>query len=193
VKIQGHSHFDSPWAYLACFKDYRSRASWYKAAPELDIAMHQRLHQTKSGRHTLLYFDAPAMIGYQMPSRAQENAHCRREDKPKECDKFSGMDLKLVNVPVSHLKAQKSTIGQYSGRGLFAAQDISKNSILDMDGGVKSFHVLPSTLSTMENLNERVEANNLDHVEDKLAALFTFVEGVCISSFTLFFCACSVP
>ena len=79
---EGHSHFLAPWTYLVCFKNYESRARWYKTAPKLEIEMHERLHRKKSGRSTLLFFDAPAMMGYQLPSRAHETVHCRREDKP---------------------------------------------------------------------------------------------------------------
>jgi len=174
---EGHSHFSGPWTYLVCFKDYESRASWYKAAPELDIEMHKRLYKTKSGRPTLLYFDAPTMMGYQLPSRAQETAHCRREDKQKECDKHLLLDTEFVNVPVSHLKAQKSSIGQYSGRGLFAAQDISKNSILAVDGSVKSFQVLPSTVNAIENLLKCAEARNFPFVESEVSGIYNFMEG----------------
>jgi hypothetical protein len=105
---EGHSHFAAPWTYLVCFKDYETRSSWYKTAPELEIEMHERLYRTKSGRPTLLYFDAPAMMGYQLPSRAHETSNCRREDKPKECDEFPLVDPKFL--PISHRKAQMSAI-----------------------------------------------------------------------------------
>lgn len=139
--------------------------------------MHQRLYGTKSGRPNLLYFDSSAMMGYQLPSRAQETAHCRRENKPKECDELLGMDPKIVHVPASHVNAQKSTLGQYSGRGWFAAQDIPKNAIVGLDANVKSFHVLPSTVSALENLNGLAAGHYLPFVEKELSGLITFVEG----------------
>ena len=117
------------------------------------------------------------MMGYQLPSRAHETAHCRREDKPKQCDELLGMNPKFVHSPAHHVKAQKSTLGQYSGRGLFAAQDISKNSILLMDANVKSFHVLPSTVSALGNLNGLTAGHYLPFVENELSGLNTFVEG----------------
>jgi hypothetical protein len=117
------------------------------------------------------------MMGYQLPSRAQETAHCRRENKPKECDELLGMDPTIVHVPASHVNAQKSTIGQYSGRGWFAAQDIPKNAIVGLDANVKSFHVLPSTVSALENLNGLAAGHYLPFVEKELSGLITFVEG----------------
>ena len=147
--------------------------------------MHQRLYKKKSGRPTLLYFDAPAMMAYQMPSRAQETAHCRRDDKPKECDEFSLKDHKLVNVEV-----KMSVVGEYSGRGLFATHDIPKNSHVAHDEGVKAFHVLPSTVSAMEHISKMAEASHLSSVYNQLWGIYQFVDGACISSFTFFiFCA----
>ncbi|KAL3817182.1 hypothetical protein ACHAXA_007725 [Cyclostephanos tholiformis] len=175
-KNMGHSHLGSPWAYLVCFKDYKSRARWYKAVPELAIEIHQRLNERKSGRSTLVYFDAPTMMGYQLPSKAQETAQCRREDKQEECYEPL-MDPEFVNVPVSHLKVEKSSIGEFGGRGLFAAQDISKNAILAVDGSIKSFHVLPCSVSVLENLKELVQESNLPFVESKASRFYNFMEG----------------
>lgn len=170
-----HSHFDAPWSYLACFKSYTSRTSWYRTAPELDIEMHQRLYRMKSGRPTLINFDAPTMMGYQLPSRAQETAHCCREDKAIECEGLLGMDPRVVAVPASHMKAQKSVIGEYAGRGLFAAQDIPKETVLGYNGSVKAFHMLPSTASVMINFNAWAEDHNYQFLE--LSMLYNFVEG----------------
>jgi hypothetical protein len=127
------------------------------------------------------------MMGYQLPSRAQETAYCRRENKPKECDELHGMDPKFVHVPRSHVNAQKSTLGQYSGRGLFAAQDIPKNGILGVDAIVKSFHVFPSTVFAYENLNGLADRHNVPSVVSGLSGLRAFVEGEIIFSFAVLF------
>ena len=139
--------------------------------------MHQRLHKTRSRRPALLYFDAPAMMEYQLPSRAQETVQCRREDKQKDCYEPL-LDPEFVNVPMSHIKAEKSKIGEYSGRGIFAVQDIPKNSILAVDSTVKSFHVSPASVSAVENLMELAEERDLSLVESKVSAFYNFVEGM---------------
>jgi hypothetical protein len=139
--------------------------------------MHQRLYQTKSGRPTLLYFDAPAMMEYQLPSRAQETVQCRREDKQKECYEPL-FEPEFVNVPMSHLKAEKSYLGEYGGRGLFAVKDIPKNAILAVDGMVKSFHVSSSSVFTMENLMELAEERDLPLVKSEVSAIYNFMEGM---------------
>ena len=115
-------------------------------------------------------------MGYQLPSKAQETAQCRREDKQEECYEPL-MDPEFVNVPVSHLKVEKSSIGEFGGRGLFAAQDISKNAILAVDGSIKSFHVLPCSVSVLENLKELVQESNLPFVESKASRFYNFMEG----------------
>ncbi len=56
--------------------------------------------------------DPDKLVAIVDSSRAQETTHCRHEDKQKECDKYPLLDPNFVNVPVSHLKAQKSFIGQ---------------------------------------------------------------------------------
>jgi len=176
---EGHSHFSAPWSYLVCFKDSKSRASWYKTAAEIDIELHKRMDRTKSGKPALLYFDAPTMIRYQMPSKADEAIHCRRENKPWECEDYRGIDPEVVNIPASDLEARKSTVGEFAGRGLFAAHDIPYDSSLVMNIGVKAFHILPSTWSVIEDLHGWADENdgNFASVKDELSSVSTFTTG----------------
>ena len=178
---QGHSHFSAPWSYLVCFKDSKSRASWYKTSSEIEIELHQRLYRTKSGTPALRLFDGPTMIGYQTPSRATETMYCRKEDEPWECDEFlGGIDPEDVNTPISHLEARKSTVGEHAGRGLFAARDIPMYSNFDLKGSVKAFHLWPSTLSVIEDLYEWADDNDDEYgyVEDELSGVHTFAYGM---------------
>jgi hypothetical protein len=176
---EGHSHFSAPWAYLVCFKHSTSRARWYQSAAELNIELHQRLHRTKSGNPALLYFDAPTMMGYQMPTKAQETVYCRSEPKPQECGEYLGFDPKLVNIPVSHLEVKKSTLGNGAGRGLFASRDIPEGSTLMIDVEVKAFHILPSTWSIIENLYEWADEDEsyFPFLEDEISGVVWFVEA----------------
>lgn len=65
------------------------------------------MHRTKSGEPSLIYFDAPTMIRYQLPPRSDETVYCRKALTPKECkDDYNGTNPKLVN-PVSLLEAHK--------------------------------------------------------------------------------------
>jgi len=176
---EGHSHFFAPWSYLVCFKDYESRASWYKTSPEIEIELHQRLYKTKSGKPALLFFDAPTMISYQVPPKAIETTYCRKEDTPWECDEYLGIDPELMRIPISHVEARKSTVGEYAGRGLFASQDIPKDAMIDINGSVKAFHVPPSTGFVITKLYDWGNGNSDEgtFVKEGLSCVRTFVEG----------------
>merc|ERR1719203_2743792 len=114
---EGHNHFYMPWSYLVAFKDYQSRAEWHRTAPELQIALQQRLHKTKSGAPVLRYFDAATMLQYQLPSKAQETTFCRKEEHPPECDEYVGVPSKSVHLPAKeYLKVGKSSVGENAGR-----------------------------------------------------------------------------
>ncbi|KAL3809853.1 hypothetical protein ACHAXA_009268 [Cyclostephanos tholiformis] len=102
------SGFYAPWSYIVCFKDSKSRASWYETSAGIDIKLQQRLHKTKSGKLSLLYFDASTMLGYQLPAKVDETVYCRKVVKPWECeDNFDGLDPKIVN-PISNLDHKRS-------------------------------------------------------------------------------------
>ena len=95
---QGHSHFYAPWSYLVCFKSTKTRENWYRTSARIEIELHRRLHGTKSGEPALLYFDAPTMIGYQVPPRYNEATHCRKEVVPWECEENAGVRPHLVGA-----------------------------------------------------------------------------------------------
>ena len=120
------------------------------------------------------------MIGYQTPTRATETTHCRKEDKPWECDEFLGIDPEFVDTPISHLEARKSTVGEHAGRGLFAARDIPMYSSFDLNGSVKAFHLLPSTLSVIDDLYEWADDNDNEYgyVENEISSVHTFAYGM---------------
>ena len=95
---KAHSHFYAPWDYLVCFKDSKLRQRWYKTAAEFEIELHERFHRTKSGKPTLLSFDAPTMVSYQVPSKACETVECRKENAPPECQyEYHGFDPELFD------------------------------------------------------------------------------------------------
>ena len=173
----GKSQFMDPWAFLTCFKDSKSRSRWYRSVPQLEIELHQRLFRTKSGKPTLRFFDAPTMIGYQIPTKAQETTFCRSGDI-EECDEYIGFDPENSFVPMSHFETRKSIVsGKYGGRGLFAVRDIPKYSLMSMNMSVHSFHVLPSTWSVIEQLNQWADDDEMDFVEDEMSSLVAFTEG----------------
>jgi len=177
---EGHSHFYMPWSHLVAFKDYESRADWHRTAPELQIALQQRLHKTKSGAPILQYFDTATMISYQLPSKAQETTYCRKDEYPYECDEWVGVDPEEVALPAKqYLEVRKSGVGEHAGRGLFAKQDIPQGAKLALDENAKSFRVLPSTWSVLYTLYQWAVDNDdtIPFVEDNISTVFTFIIG----------------
>ncbi len=154
------------------------------AAAEIEIELHRRVHRTRSGRPALSFFDGPTMVGYQVPHKAFETVYCRSEVEPWECGEYRGIDPSYANVPISHLEARKSTVGDFAGRELFAAKDIPMHSTFDIGDGVKAFQILPSSWSVIEGLCERAKIDEkYGHVEDELSSVYTFGDGTsCLSS-----------
>lgn len=160
-------------------KSYTSRAGWYRTAPEVQIELHKRMHRTRSGLPVLKYFDGPTAVAYQTPSKAMETNYCQTEDEPWECDEYVGIYPDMISTPTSHLEVRKSLVGDYAGRGLFAAQDIPRYSYLPLEVSVKAFHAGPLTWSVavrMFDWAEEVEAE-IPYVEDEIASFYTFTEG----------------
>lgn len=154
------------------------RANWFTSAAEIELKLHQRLHRTKSGNPPLSFFDGSTMVGYQLPPKPFETVYCRSEDEPWECETHIGIDPKWNNIPMSHLEARKSTIGEFAGRGLFASTDIPKYSTFDIDSSVKAFQILPSPWSVIQDLYEWAEGHEGNgHVEDELSSVLTFAQG----------------
>jgi hypothetical protein len=173
---QGHSHFFMPWSYIVALKDYKSRADWYRTGPELQLAIQHRLRRSKSGKSSLRYFDAATMVGYQIPSKAQEFTCCRGEESRSKCDKSVG-----VNLDLDYLKVDKSTAGERAGRGLFALRDIPYHATIGLGSATKSFLVPPSTWSVLESIYEIPDG--VSSVKDEISTVYTFIEGVYSFSF----------
>lgn len=138
---EGHSHFYMPWSYLVALKDYETKAAWHRTAPEIQIELHQRLHRTKSGNPILRYVDVATMVGYQVPSRAQEMTFCREDmngNVPVDCEYILGLYKQdRIHLPMDHIQVAKSGVGERAGRGLFAAQDIPEFATIGLEKSVQ--------------------------------------------------------
>ena len=172
-----------PWSYLVALKDYKSKARWHRTTPELQIALRQRLHQTKSGRPVLRYFDAATMVSYQLPSRAQETTYCRQEagdDDERDCDSVLGFFSDHVHLPIEYLRVGKSGIGERAGRGLFATRDIPSHASIGINKSVNGFHFPPLAWSVLNSMVEwsAENENEFPYVEDEISSVYTYAEGV---------------
>jgi spermidine synthase len=99
---EGHSNFDAPWAYMVSLKNSNSRELWYRTPAEVEIELHKRLHETKSGNPPLFFFDGATMSTYQSPSKAHESRFCKREDKPWGCEAYSDTSGQNISAKAFH-------------------------------------------------------------------------------------------
>jgi hypothetical protein len=164
-------------SYLVALKSHESRAEWYSNAAEIDIRLHQRIGRTDS----LEFFDSPTMLKYQVPSKAVETAYCH--ENGDKC--VGGFDPEL-NIPVSDLTVGKSTMGEFSGRGLFAKQDIPRGRTIGNEKSWLSYFIFPSTHRIMFELYNWADENSdegkyVGEVLDSIDAVVAFSEGKCVS------------
>ena len=146
--IEGHSHYDAPWSYLVSFKNYKSRARWYRNAAEIEVGLRQRIHSTKSRQPVLRFFDGSTMMSYQLPSKTQEVIYCRSVDAPWECD--------LAFNP--HTKHSYYQLGDQGGgaeeniRRSQQSKDVHKEADTPIREDMNTFHILPSTWSLIDSM-----------------------------------------
>ena len=94
------------------------------------------------------------------------------------------------------MKVRKSTIGDYAGRGLFAARDIPANTHFFTRENVNSFYVLPLTWYIITSMRELADAHRLHFVDMQLSTVEVFISGRSSATFVdngLFFAEYSSP
>ena len=175
---EGHCDFFHPWTILVALKNYESRSNWYRNAAEIQIELIERIVQTKSGNPALLHFDAATMISYQIPSKSFESIYCRQDDEPEECDDYYGFWPDINNIPISHVQVKKSGVSEQAGRGIFAVNDIPKDSMIDLGQGTKAFHMAPTTWGVFDTLYDWVEEKSeREVIASEMSGLKYFIEG----------------
>eukprot|EP00984_Skeletonema_dohrnii_P005145 scaffold1814_cov156-Skeletonema_dohrnii-CCMP3373.AAC.1 len=159
-----HLYQDIARSFLVALKSAESRADWYSNEAEVNIRLHQRI-----GRSESLGFDSPTMMKYQTPPKAVETVFCLDSNaKAEECG-IRGFDPEVVNVPYSDLSVGKSTMGEYSGRGIFAKTDIPKGRAIGMEKSWLSYFIYPSAHSIIMELYywaDENEDDEEDYVEE---------------------------
>ena len=105
-------------------KDTENGMLWYQTPAETEIAIYDKIVQSHSGSTVLKHFDSLVMQKYQVPHKAFEVSYCKI--KPELCGLFNNVITNKEVVPLSNLDVKMSTIGEGSGRGLFAGVAIKK-------------------------------------------------------------------
>lgn len=165
-------------SFLVALKSYESRAEWYSNEAEMNIRLHQRILRSES---SLKVFDAPTMMKYQIPPKPVETAFCR--ESVEEC--VYSFDPDLVNVPYSDLAVAQSTMGENSGRGIFAKEDIPKGATIGVEKSWRSYFIYPSSHRIIMELYEWADEHDdddedyVEEVMESVAAIVSFSSGMC--------------
>jgi spermidine synthase len=169
IHVYEERHYITPSSFLVAFKDYETRADWYRNEAEVEIHIQKRVKRSKSGNPLLRYFDGPTMMGYQTPPKAFEHIYCLHQDIPDDCSLQNELYAKHRRIiPVTDLEVRNSTVGEHAGRGIFALNAVEAGSLFDPSENMKSFHVLPSTWAVIEAMSE---------VSEELGGVETFIDG----------------
>ncbi|KAL3918172.1 MAG: hypothetical protein SGILL_004365, partial [Bacillariaceae sp.] len=143
---ESHNGFESPWEFIVAFKEYSSKSDWFASSAEIDLKMVKRGMRTKTGKSPFLFFDGPAMETYRYPSKGSEATFCRHAPNTTDCIHGQGFDPERLNLPLSTLFVNQSSLGKNAGRGVFATSDIPQHSYVGLDKLVPHIHMGTSTL-----------------------------------------------
>ena len=138
---------------------------WFETPSELEIDIHYRMTNTHSKSTPLKHFDSLVMKKYHTPHKALEINYCQLN--PTFCESYDEIKRK-VDVPLSDLDVKMSSIGEGSGRGLFAAVQIKKGSTIGVAETRFPVYVHPSSVSTILEMKE---------VTDEIGAVWNYIDG----------------
>ena len=91
---ESHCGFAAPWSFLVAMKSEISRKNWYRSGADIEIDIHERMVETKSGKSPIKYFDGATMTSYQLPSKAFESVFCKGSPKPSSCEASSSQAVR---------------------------------------------------------------------------------------------------
>merc|ERR1719221_2154944 len=110
---EGHSHFYMPWEYLVAFKKSRgSDTAWRRSQSEIEVALHNRIRRTKSGRPALRYVDASTVAQFQLPSKAREVNYCLHKEHTQQCTGGDVGSGEVVYDPVKERRGARKGVLQ---------------------------------------------------------------------------------
>ena len=142
-------------------KDSDSDALWYQNAANIDLAIHQRMLETHSGKPILKYFDGDTMKSYQTPPRAFEAVHCHKDPMPESCVIENANDISIDNL---ELKLRDPN--DENSLGVFTNVAIEEGSTIGRETASQHLTVPPLSYERMKEILEDapVAANAANNV-----------------------------
>lgn len=136
----------------------------------------KRAVKTKSGRSPFLYFDGATMESYHVPTRQTEEVFCRRQPTPHACLEDYHYNPEYPNFPEdSAIEVKMSSVGDNSGRGVYAKIDIPKRAYIAAESTCHSLRFMPSTVALIEDMEQA-------EIDDSIDAVETYMHGYGYSS-----------
>ncbi len=130
----GNCAFGGPVLFLVTSKDEElsTKELWFRSPALMELEIRKRMHVTSElSLPSLQYFDSGVMSNFLHPHKSVEVAFCKSIPAPESCSFI--VHEKLRDAPLSTLDVRPSTIGNGSGRGVFATVDIDKGSTIARD------------------------------------------------------------
>uniref|UniRef100_A0A7S4EJQ9 PABS domain-containing protein n=1 Tax=Pseudo-nitzschia australis TaxID=44445 RepID=A0A7S4EJQ9_9STRA len=149
-----HSFFGNPWEFVAAFKDYDYKVDWYAESAMIDLKIRQRGMITTSGGSPFLHFDGATMKSYRYPSKSSEVSFCRFKSSATDCVNGHGFDLERDEVMLSSLEMKPSSLGEKAGLGVFAKNDIPRNSYIGLGELTSSIYISPHSFQFINKVSK---------------------------------------
>lgn len=176
---QGHLGYEWPWRFALAFKDFDTRATWFRNEAATKIEIQKRIIQPSDGSLPLAYFDGATHSAILYPSRASEIEFCRRSNAPKECGAGGhGFDPEIPNFMIdSALEARR---GESNDLHVYAKVDIPLPSYVGLEEISTPIYFPPSSYHTFLGIGSKYYGWN-GHAMIPFEAAYSHVYGHLVS------------
>lgn len=166
---EAHGGFLGVWHFVVLFKDRMSLAHWYSNEAEIDLRIRRRGAKVKNSSSTpFRYFDGATMMGYQFPTRINEEVACRYMPRPAFCEQQHGFDPFKENTPASAFEVKSSRIPN-GGQGLFATKAISEGNYVALEEKVNAILSPPFTTKLVQSIHRHVPSDSIQPLSTYLS------------------------
>ncbi len=141
---QGHLGFEIPWRFAVAFKEFDTRALWFRNEALMSIEIQRRIVPTADGLSSLIIFDGAVQQSIMYPPPISEIIFCRDSITPWECvPSGHGFDPNLPNFPTDAVLEVKKL--EHGEMHVFAKTNVSFPSYVGLEELVQSINFPPST------------------------------------------------
>ena len=172
--FQNNCGFLKDCSFLVISKSPSFKYNWFLNPLHFDIGIHELLRTQTTGK-SLSRFDGISMVRYQITHKMWENQFCATTiptDPPYECSTIRGINPNIKDFRMDMFEVKSSTLGEGSGRGLFAKVDIPKGSLIMEQEHTDSIHMTGEALEIIEGM-----MSEIPEAEEMVTNLSSFYNG----------------